>query len=141
MSLKRGSATDSVAAPRSACMRLGLNSRCGFLSFVIRGTRVLRFRFDRFAFSIALSGYFDTSRLCLFAFWQGHAQHAVTILGGGPISGNGLRQGERTSERTIGPLNAMVIIGIFLFLKATLAPKSDDVVLDCQIKILSVHPR
>src|SRR5688572_33508418 len=67
------------------------------------------------------STHLDAAGFRLFSFRQRYAQHAVVVLGGSALSGNGVGQRERTSERTVGALDSMIVVRLLRLLKLTFA--------------------
>src|SRR5687767_12349804 len=128
-------ASQTATSPLANVLRQSLASARRFFRFAGFGGCV-----DRLLLSAgARATHLNASGFGLFTFRQRHAQHAVVVFGSGAFGRNGLGQRERTSERSIGTLDAMIVIVFVRLLKLTFAAQSDDVVLDREIEVILLH--
>jgi hypothetical protein len=68
----------------------------------------------------------DLAWLVSGAFGHGHFQHAIRVLGADLFGFHGIGQGEPPQEGTAYPLDAPVLLGLFLSLGGPLAPQGQD---------------
>src|SRR6185369_5341972 len=136
--------TGSLSASQTATSPLAfyrspkaLAPATGFFRFSGFGGRVDRLRRG----AGAASGHLNATGLRLFSFRQRHAQHAVVVFGGCSLSGNCLRQSERTCESAIRAFDSMVVVSLIRLFKLALTAEGNDIVLNREIEIFLFHSR
>src|ERR1051325_848358 len=81
----------------------------------------------------------DRPRLCLLTKRELHGEDAVLVLGRDLVRVDGLRQRERAAERTVAPLDVVVLLVLHFGRRFLLAVDRQHEVLDVDLDVVAIH--
>src|SRR5215469_14053548 len=106
-----------------------------------RGRRLAKLLAGRGGHRRSFHVHLDLLRFGFFPLWHRQGEHAVLVLGLDGLAIHGVRQREAAAERTIGALDAQIILLFHFLLEFALTANGKDVVLDPDVELLGLNVR